>query len=87
MNQELFRGDVVAFKGPMPVTMRHYPEFTKAVVLGSYSDFYGGMRDDIAQYKIFILEGNQKGPIAWYDEPLLVKTGEMSQREVSALIL
>lgn len=61
--QKFHHGDLVRIAKDLGQSMRYFESDRDAIVVGSYSDQYGG--DDTKSYTLH-LEG--RGPVSWYSE-------------------
>ena len=64
-SQKFFRGHRVRIASEMPQYMSHFPCGGEAIVVGSYSDIYGG--NDINSYSLLLIEP-YGGMCSWYEE-------------------
>jgi len=70
--QKYFRGHRVLVDHEMPDCMSHFEKGFEAIVIGSYSDKYGGQ--DVDKYSLCVLN-NDDEPInrtSWYHEDQLI---------------
>ena len=66
-NQEFHKGDLIHVVADLGLCMSHFTSDVDAIVIGSYSDLYGG--DDTNSYALH-LKG--RGHTSWYDENQII---------------
>ena len=66
------RGNLVHIAKDLGISMSHFENDVDVIVMGTYSDFYGG--DDIDIYQVMFLDTSNTG--AWYKEHQLTLINE-----------
>ena len=69
MRQKFFRGQLVwVWKSPETWGMDHFTFNRKAIVIGSYSDQYGGKNTSDFTLLLFKQNGNPQDKCSWYHD-------------------
>ena len=82
MKQKFVRGDMVHVAKEMPPSMAHFENDFDAIIIGSYSDLYGGSIQSPSYSVLVCKDGNE---IAWYDEHQLTFIRHCDDGEVERI--